>query len=348
MRRRRDRRVRLAGAALLLGAAGAATGWPSWGHAAPGAGPAVVPITVTGGQGTRGGAHPTVEVRVGDGRPVPVLLDTGSVGLHLYAGAVPRGSGSGVTVTTRKNSITYIDDTVQRGVVARATITVGSLRTTTPVAFSLVRKVSCTAAVPKCPGQGGLAAAEQRGLYGTLGVGLGPGPVDNPLVHLAAPYSGSWSISLAGSLGHLTLGAPIPRETAARFSIPADGKRANGTRTFADKHAVVCWTVGSQPTTCEYTLFDSGDVGMQFFGGPPGHAPAASGGALVSGTPVMAAGAASALPFWTFTAGTTTSSDTVHVHPSGNGTVNAAVQSFYAFTVNYDARHGLIALTEAP
>lgn len=348
MRRWPDRRSRLAGAALLLCAAGVAASWPASGHATSADAPVVVPITVTGGQGTSGGAHPTVEVQVGNGRSVPVLLDTGSVGLHLYAGAVPRGSASGVTVSKQKNSIAYIDGTVQSGVVARATITVGGVRTTAPVAFGLIEKVSCTAAVPRCPGQGGLAAAEHRGLYGTMGIGLGPGPVDNPLVHLAAPYSGAWSISLAGSVGRLTLGAPVPRETAARFSIPADGRRANGTPTFADKHAVVCWTVGSQPTTCEYTLFDSGDVGMQFFGGPPGRAPAGAGGALATGTPVMAAGAASALPFWTFAAGTRTSSDTVHVHPSGNGTVNAAVQSFYAFTITYNARHGLIALTQAP
>ncbi len=333
---------------LLLGAAGVAAGWPSPGGAASAAGgPVAVSIAIRGGQGTSGGAHPIVDVRVGNGRAVPVLLDTGSVGLHLYAGAVPTGAGGGVTATRTRNSITYIDGTVQSGVVARATITIGGLKTTTPVAFGLVRKVSCTTSVPNCPGQGGLAAAEQRGLYGTMGIGLGPGPVDNPLVHLAAPYSDSWNIGLAGSNGQLTLGAPVPIETDARFALPGDGRRANGTPTFADKHAVVCWTVGSAAASCEYTLFDSGDVGMQFFGGAPGGAPAGSGGEVVAGTPITAAGAISSLPFWSFSAGRTTSLNTVHVHPSGNGTVNAAVQAFYAFTISYDARHGLIALSQA-
>jgi hypothetical protein len=51
----------------------------------------VVPIEVEGGQGSARGAHPVVEVRVGRSKQVPVLLDRGSVGLHIFAPAVSTG-----------------------------------------------------------------------------------------------------------------------------------------------------------------------------------------------------------------------------------------------------------------
>jgi hypothetical protein len=41
-----------------------------------------VPVTIQGGQGTTTGARPMVEVRVGNSKPVPVLLDTGSTGFR--------------------------------------------------------------------------------------------------------------------------------------------------------------------------------------------------------------------------------------------------------------------------
>lgn len=297
------------------------------------AAPVVVPIAVSGG------THPTVEVRVGNGRAVPVLLDTGSVGLHLYAGAVPHNAT--VTRSTTPNSITYVDGTVQSGVRATATVTIGGVKSGAPMAFAVIDKVRCTAMLPNCPGQGGVAAAEHRGYYGTLGIGLGPGPIDNPLIHLAAPYSHSWSISLAGSGGALTLGAPIPEVADAHFTLPADRTHADGSPAFADAHAVVCWSVGGDAPACEYTLFDSGEVGMQLFGGVLGQG-GGGGSLLLPGTAVTAAGGATASPFWSFSAG---SANTVRVRPGGHATVNTGVAPFYAFTVTYDAVRGSITLT---
>src|ERR1700677_3326048 len=69
--------------------------------------PSRVPITILGGQGTQSGARPTVEVRVGHSSPVPVLLDTGSSGLHLFGSAVPTRPGSGGTLTSHRADITY-------------------------------------------------------------------------------------------------------------------------------------------------------------------------------------------------------------------------------------------------
>ena len=64
------------------------------------------------------GARPMVEVRVGNSKPVPVLLDTGSTGLQIYAPVVNTAPGGGVTVTTKRDSITYAGGHRFVGVVA--------------------------------------------------------------------------------------------------------------------------------------------------------------------------------------------------------------------------------------
>ena len=76
------RRATLVSTVLLVGAPVAADAVPR-----P-LSPAVVPGAIQGGQGTTTGARPMVEVRVGNSKPVPVLLDTGSTGLQIYAPAV--------------------------------------------------------------------------------------------------------------------------------------------------------------------------------------------------------------------------------------------------------------------
>jgi len=309
------------------------------------AGTVVAPITVRSGGAAGAGEHPFVDVRVGNGRTVPVLLDTGWVGLHLYADAVRTGSGRGVAVTTQVNSITYIDGTTQRGLVARATVTIAGIATRTPMAFGLINAVGCTTAPPDCPTKGGLAGVERKGLYGTLGIGLGPGPIDNPLVHLPAPYSSSWSISLAGAAGRLILGAHAAASPSDRFALPRDGKHQNGTVAFADKRASVCWTLGSRVTTCDPTLFDSGDSATHFFGGVPGGAPASASGALLPGTSVAASQPGVVTPFWSFHVGPTTPPDAVHAAKSGDGSVNTGVQAFYAFRIVFNALRGVISLT---
>ena len=60
-----------------------------------------MPVTVLGGQGEPGGSSPTVEITVGGWGPIPVVLDTGSSGLHVFAGAVNAATGGGARCASR-------------------------------------------------------------------------------------------------------------------------------------------------------------------------------------------------------------------------------------------------------
>ena len=130
----------------------------------------VVPLSVTGAPGSEGGVSPMVEVRVGAAKPVPVVLDTGSSGLHLFDNAVKTAPGAGVSVTTRLSNITYAGGYRFAGVVASAVVTVGSQATAGRVPFSLVNTASCTVSKPTCRAAGGMAGFEAKtGADGILG-----------------------------------------------------------------------------------------------------------------------------------------------------------------------------------
>jgi hypothetical protein len=145
----------------------------------------VVPLSVAGAVGTKGGASPIVEVSVGTAKPVPVILDTGSAGLHIFDDAVDGTAGGGVNVTSRSSNITYAGGHRFTGVVASAVVAIGSQATAGPVAFSLVKSASCIASKPTCKAAGGIAGFEAKtGAHGILGIGMqrSRGPVTSPIL----------------------------------------------------------------------------------------------------------------------------------------------------------------------
>jgi hypothetical protein len=210
--------------------------------------------------------------------------------------------------------------------------------TTAPIAFGLIRHVGCTSRKPNCPTRNGAGPIEKNGRYGVMGIGIVPTAAKlppNPLRHLAKPYSGSWRIALSrtSNTGTLTLGAPVPSNPLATIPIPP----ANGVPAFNDRKLNVCWSVGAGPKVCEPTLFDSGDVGMQFVGGRlSALAP--------NGKTISASLPAAGSPFWSFTAGAS-GSERAHAKPSGPGVVNTGVQAFFDFSITYDGVDGKLLLS---
>jgi hypothetical protein len=340
--------VRVAGLAVAVVVLVTTSVGPGSGESAAVDAPATasIPITVLGGQGSPNGVTPMVEVSVGSGAPVPVVLDTGSSGLQLFSVAVPSGD-PGVHVTTTHDQITYAGGHRFTGVVADAVVTVGGQPTAAPVPFGLVQSASCVATKPNCPAAGGIDGLIARGSYGILGVAMSRGPngLSSPLAGMPSRLDETWSIHLDGQAGALQLGAPVPigADAAATFALPHDG--GSNSLFWLDSRARACVTVGPL-SSCVPSLFDTGTAQLQVTGAPLDGATAQPGTARVlDGTPVSIAVSGAATPFWTFVAGSSKSADTVLLRTDGGPFVNFGVQGYFTFTITYDRVQGTITLS---
>ncbi len=300
--------------------------------------------------------RPDVTVKVGnDPVPLHVVLDTGSVGLRVFSNLLPTGRGKGIDITSRSDSIEYVDGTQFSGPVADALVHIGNLATARTVPFQLVQNVTCDVQIPNCPASGGAAQFEADDVDGIMGIGLGGvyqnDPTTNPLLALAAPYRNSWSIQMSGgganlpAPGTLVLGAHDPASPAAQFSLQQQGATVSGSPSWNDQFNL-CWTVGGL-SNCELTVFDSGSdltvLSGSGFASVSTNAPGEV-ATLTTGTSVQCSQEIDGDPLWSFNAGGGTM-QTVYVEPGGSDWVNSGVQAFYSFTVTYDEAHGEISLS---
>ncbi len=305
-----------------------------------------VPVSVVGGQGQPGGASPTVQITVGGWGPLTVVLDTGSSGLHVFAGAV--NAGSGVDVTNQTSNITYSGGYRFNGVVASAVLRIGGATTTGPVSFALVQSASCIASKPDCAAAGGIAGFESdRGVDGILGIGMqsSGGGVTSPILGMAGPLGRRWSLHLDGNSGQLVLGAHVvgSGHPVARFQLQPDGTSA-GHSLWADSQIPLCVSTGSIDG-CVPALFDSGTPEAQISGSPLNQTPIVPGTSqVVSGTPI-AVSSSGGPAFWSFTAGSEESADLVRVITDRGAFFNSGVQAFYDFTITYNAKKGRVTLS---
>jgi Protein of unknown function (DUF3443) len=310
-----------------------------------------VPVTIQGGQGTTTGARPMVEVRVGNSKPVPVLLDTGSTGLQIYAPVVKTGPGGGVTVTSKRDAITYAGGHRFVGVVARAVIRIGGQATATKVPFGLVEQASCIPSKPTCDAAGGVSRPMKDGAYGILGIGLNKNRqgLFSPVLGMPGRLGQTWSLHLKGKSGALVLGARMPsgRRVAATVQLLNKGV-SGGHLAWADSRVRLCDTVGAIGA-CVPGLFDSGTFTVQLWGSPLNTAPSIPGtNRVVTGTSVAVSVPGATRPFWSYRAGVTKSKDVLTVERGRSAPfVNYGVQAFYDFTITYDEAHGKLILATA-
>jgi hypothetical protein len=331
---------------LTLSSGGVSAASPS--HVAGHARSAVVPVTVLDGQGTPQGARPTVEVRVGNSNPVPVLLDTGSSGLHIFGNGIETGPTSGVTLSSQPADITYSGGDRFTGVVADAVVTLGTTSTKAAVPFAYEEQAFCIASQPTCPASGGIPGYEQSGTYGILGIGTqsSGGGIISPILAMRGALGKKWSLHLSGTTGALTLGAHLhPRRPATAIQMVQTGTSA-GKALWADSSLPLCVSVGSE-SECVPGLFDSGTYTMQISGPVLGQAPTTPGTEhVVAGTAVTVGLSGAATPFWNFTTGATKSENLLTVKTDQGPFVNTGVQVFYDFTVTYDDATGQIRLSQ--
>ena len=306
----------------------------------------VVPVSVAGAQGSAVGASPIVEVRVGTSRPVPVILDTGSSGLHIFNTAVNATPGAGVSVTSQRSNITYAGGHRFTGVVASAVVTIGSQATASRVLFSLINNASCIASKPTCKAAGGMAGFEAKtGADGILGIGTqrSRGSVTSPILAMPGTLGQSWSVHLSSTTGTLVLGAGGPQGAMIAVTFQMKRLGATGSRALWNDSALpFCTTIGTA-RQCTPGLFDTGTPSFQVSGPVLGTLPTTS-GQVQRGLPVTVAQQGAGTPFWAFTAGPAKSQNLVRIKSGHSPYVNTGVQVFYAFTVIYDDEQGIIKL----
>ncbi len=336
----------LGGCSSSGGGASAGSGGPgsTVGTTAPAGSPVSVPLGQVASAG--GGASvPTVVVGVGTSKPLTVVLDTGSVGLHVYGTSLDPAA-AGLQPVGRTDTIDYADGTTQSGPIFSGSFTIGGITSAGPVELGVIDAMGCTPAQPSCPGAAGPGAFTTAGIDGTLGIGLDADDPVNPVQLLPVPYGQRWSVHLTADGGTLVLGAPAPTDPVAVITLPPGPPDPDGSPTFADRQASVCWTIAGSSPQCVPTLFDSGSSRTRLSGSPFGSAPVDGSGRLLAGTPFALAtggsgpGAPAATPWTT----TVAPGSEPLVAPGGPLGANTGAAVFTATTVTFDGLHGTISI----
>ena len=130
----------------------------------------------------------SVPVRVGGGRIIDAMLDTGSFGLRVMHGVV---SPERYQPTPDVRRYHFASGVVLEGRLARAEIAIGDAKTDAPVVIQIVRSVTCAALKPDCPAAR-LDAADYRiggdglpreGFKAILGLSMRAPPVSSPALN---------------------------------------------------------------------------------------------------------------------------------------------------------------------
>lgn len=296
-----------------------------------------VPVRTITTPGTSGQSG-IIDIRVGESRPLSVMLDTGSVGLRLWSGAQP-----GMTLSKKKIASVTGGESIP-GLRATAPMSIGGVTTTVDVPVQLISSSSAY-----------ISSWKARGISGILGIGTGTGGLTNPLMALPGDLGLRWSVHFtrnaadsSGRVGVLTLGALPPTNADMHFTLPYLGVNTNGALLWDDHAADGCWTFNRGREYCVPTWFDSGFTQMRIKGREFSGLPPTPEGKLKSGTRVGLAAGSSAFVADTFSAGTTASKNLVRVTPSGTATINTGNSFYFEYTVTYNVLTGDLYLSKPP
>jgi hypothetical protein len=289
--------------------------------------------------------HPYLTIKIGNVKPINVVLDTGSTGLQLFELPGSSRPGSGVTCTQQVDRVAYGEppDIAYTGQVCKALVTIAGVRTLEPVPFGLLTKVVCPPTRPRCD-RDRLARNRAKGLDGVLGVALGRS-VDlvNPILAMESPSGPRYSVALTKRGGVLRIGAPSPTGGQV-FRLTRVANGALGLPRFA-KSPPACLFIDGHEATCTRVLFDTGAPWPIMYGSIPGLTikrnrvrPGTVIGFGVPGssdpaTSVAAATAGEAPVVWT---------------DSAKQYANAGIESFLGKVFTFDPAQGTITVTPQP
>lgn len=294
----------------------------------------------------------SVPVTVGDGPPIEAALDTGSFGLRVMASAL---SPEQYEATDVQRRYPFGSGARFDGVLARATVGVGPIRSDAPILFHRIDRVDCVETKPDCPASK-VKAEDYRiagdgypgqGFQAILGLSLRRAPVaDSALNPLAVAGDRSWILVLpqpgSSEPGHLIID-PDAGDRAGFTLVKLDPQPASGGGDppgWADAALEGCLVgSGHGERYCGRTVLDTGAPGLSVAtSGVGGAKPWGAGRSAtfeIGGT-----GGPVSIPFKTGDGPATQ----VTLHPPrGQGPViSAGTLPYFNYAVLYDARAGTI------
>ncbi len=284
----------------------------------------------------------TVDVAVGGASAVPLLIDTGSPGLRIFADKV---GGVNVTRTETPVDVKFADGTRFIGVEASAPVSFGGLSTKGAIKIQLITAVGCADGKPSCAGAIGIDkfAAEQP-FAGLLGIGLQADAIYSPISQLDSGSPTAISISADPVTGSGVLRFnQLPAAPLATFDMPAwtQPRQPNGYPAWASNQAQACWAYGGQTTRCVPTAFDTGSPTLFTDSSVPG-APQVT-GQVPSGTSIALSASAGGPTIWSVRSGETPGRNTVAVESlDGGNNVNSGLSIFRSNAVTFDLQNGKV------
>lgn len=300
-------------------------------------GPVTVPVTTT--QLSENDTKVVVQITVGGGAPVPVLLDTGSSGLIVDSSAV----GSQVTTSGSTFASDFVSGAVTANL-ATAVVGIGGVDTPQPIQIGLVDPSDASKNLPAgVDGIMGISAADDGSLADQT--------VYAPNLQLPAPYDAGFALQIgsgSGASGTWTLGpvtAPTGAVSAPLTATTSAGSSPPGYPQFG-KDITLCWTVGSASQTCGTTDLDIGNPSPAL--NATSFSSDAAGGSTVPAGEQVSVASPSGAPVWSFTSGATGSPTVVNLAQLGSATqFNTGLPLFYGRTVAWDFTSGQVLIGPA-
>ena len=295
----------------------------------------------------------SVPVTVGDGPPIEAALDTGSFGLRILAAALSPGQYEATDLHRR---YPFGGGARFEGVLARATVGVGPIRTDAPVLFQRIDRVDCVEEKPDCPASrvgpddyriAGDGYAGQ-GFSAILGLSLrrAPGGVEIAPNPLSVAGDGSWILLLprpgSAEPGHLIID-PDAGDRAG-FTLmkldPQPGTAGDGTPGWADTALPGCLVGrGRSERYCGRTLLDTGAPGLSV-ASSAARSPEPWGAGRSATLEIGGEGGPVSIPF---TSGEGPATRVTLHPPRGQGPViSAGTLPYLSYAVLYDAKAGTI------
>jgi hypothetical protein len=293
----------------------------------------------------RNASTATVMFTVGNLGAVPLAIDTGSVGLRLFALPGVGTPGSCTTCSETQTAVLFSNPPRigYHGVACSGYVHVGSATTLQPIPFDSLRSAFCPDTNPDCKLAGNDPARKAAaGVYGVLGVGIDQDRgFPSPFRFMGGPAPDTFALTLSSTGGDVAFGVAAP-SGATVFEAIGAGNGTLGLPVWAAPTS--CLVIdGRASTTCLPTKFDTGDpAGFVYSPDPVPDLPVRDGDV----TPRTRIGFA---PHGKTTAATTlvAGAETVRIRVAQRpALVNAGIRAFFDHTFTYDGKHGTIAVSD--